>query len=222
MCARVLDLRDGTIPVVSCVSNIACTPAELFAYLVSRLPATCHEWNDLMYHASSHPTADDACRVGTILSDGWPVRDREDCFVQIVDRREEDGREVWYELSTGLGTEHVGRNASGAARRSHVRSNMHFASKRMAGTPQGGCEYTTVWHYDPAGWTSRLMPRALLAKIVLKNLVHEHAKLRHIFASRGPAAPHKADTTRRDLGAFFAALALLIAAGAIGGAGLLR
>ena len=210
--ARLLDRGDGQALVCFARSSLPCKPADLFKYLVTDLPTTCAEWNDVMYHASVLKRYDQA-NVGTIISDAKPVYDREDVFLQIFAER---GKAL-YELSRGVGADQVPMNASGAARRSIVRSHMPFASKEFRETADG-CVYTTLWQYDVAGWLSALLGRRKMGEIVLQNLVHEHEKLQTIFGGRADAP---VDTTRqaivRGLAAVMAMAALVAAGLAAGG-----
>jgi hypothetical protein len=205
--ARLLDRGDGQALVCFARSSLPCKPADLFKYLVTDLPTTCAEWNDVMYHASVLKAYERA-NVGTIISDGKPVYDREDVFLQIFAER---GKAL-YELSRGIGADQVPMNASGAARRSIVRSHMPFASKEFRETADG-CVYTTLWQYDVAGWTSALLGRRKMSEIVLQNLVHEHEKLQTIFGGRVDTPE---DTTRQAIFRSLAAIVTVVGLVAVG------
>jgi hypothetical protein len=103
-------------------------------------------------------------------------------------------------------------NVSGAARRSIVRSHMPFASKEFCETADG-CVYTTLWQYDPAGWTSALLGRRKMSEIVLQNLVHEHEKLQTIFGGRVDTPE---DTTRQAIFRSLAAIVTVVGLVAVG------
>jgi len=164
------------IPIVYCKTIIPCQPKELFDYLVHDISDTCHEWNDLMYHSSILHQIDDIARISNIISSGYPAYDREDVYLQICD--EKDMRQVFYELSFGIDADIIPLNISNKAKNPNklVRSKMHFAAKQII-LNENGCEYITIWHYDPMGWLSKFIPRKILGNIILKNLVHEHEKL---------------------------------------------
>lgn len=201
--------RDGTVestvllpprgvPILLARSHLACSAARLFQYLVVDLPTTCHEWNDAMYHSSVLQGFGRDRRLSTIISSGQPLWDREDVFLQLFD---EAPSGTLHELSTGVGTERVGLNASGRARRPGrlVRSRMPFACKRIAPRPDGTCDYITVWQYDPAGALSALLPCAVMASILKRNLVHEHLKLAAIFGGGGqPGGPRTTKDHDKD------------------------
>ena len=173
---------DNMIPIVYCKSIIQCPPKELFDYLVYNISDTCHEWNDLMYHSSilhQFETDDNIiARISNIISSGNPVDDREDVYINICDK----DKDIYYELSFGIDTATIPLNISNKARNPNklVRSDMHFAAKQITINDKG-CEYITIWHYDPMGWLSKFLPRKILGNIILKNLVHEHEKLKNIF-----------------------------------------
>lgn len=184
--AKILDAKDGRIPVKYCRSIIKCPPAELFKYLVTDITETHKEFNDVMYHAATLKQLTKTEKILTIISHGFPVRDREDvCFVSEVDKNG-----VLYELSVGISEDLVPMNPNGAALRSvggkpwAVRSHMHFAMKVIRPV-EGGCEYTTMWQYDPQGWTCSLLGKRKFGEICLKNLVHEHEKLRELWDPKG-------------------------------------
>ena len=175
---------DG-VPLLFARTSVDCSAAKLFDYLVMSLSETCSEWNDAMYHSSV--LADDEARkarVTTIISDGSPVYDREDVFLQCFCELDRPAGAALCELSSGIGMERVELNVSGKAKRPRrlVRSDMPFAAKLIEPSIDGAsCTYTTVWQYDPKGWLS-LLPSSMLANILLKNLVHEHERLREIFS----------------------------------------
>ena len=177
---------DNMIPIVYCKSIIRCPPNELFDYLVHNISETCHEWNDLMYHSSvlhQFETNDNSiARISTIISDGYPADDREDVYMHLCDICEKDNALAYYELSFGIDNNIIPNciplNISNKARNLNklVRSQMHFAAKQIK-INEDGCEYITIWHYDPMGWLSKFIPRKILGNIILKNLVHEHEKI---------------------------------------------
>jgi len=166
------------IPIIYCKSIIACPPKDLFDYLVHNISDTCHEWNDLMYHSSVlhqfETDGDNVARISNIISNGFPASDREDVYLQICCK----DKDSYYELSFGIDMDTIPLNISNKARNPNnlIRSDMHFAAKQIT-INMNGCEYTTIWHYDPMGWLSKFLPRKMLGNIILKNLVHEHEKL---------------------------------------------
>ena len=176
---------DNMIPIVYCKSIIPCPPNILFDYLVHNISDTCHEWNDLMYHSSilhEFERLSSPCiipRISNIISTGYPASDREDVYINICDK---DTCQGYYELSFGIDENIIPLNISKQARNPNklVRSKMHFAAKQII-LNKNGCEYITIWHYDPMGWLSKFLPRKILGMIILKNLVHEHEKLINIF-----------------------------------------
>ena len=171
---------DNMIPIVYCKSIIQCSPEALFNYLVHDISNTCHEWNDLMYHSSTlHEFEIDnniIARISTIISNGSPVCDREDVFMHICDKTQD--KKSYFELSFGIDENTIPLNISNKAINPNklVRSDMHFAAKKITFN-ENGCEYITIWHYDPMGWLSKILPRKILGNIILKNLVHEHQKI---------------------------------------------
>ena len=171
---------DNMIPIVYCKSIIQCSPEALFDYLVHDISNTCHEWNDLMYHSSTlHEFKTDTniiARISTIISNGSPVCDREDVFMHICDKTQD--KKSYFELSFGIDENTIPLNISNKAINPNklVRSDMHFAAKKITFN-ENGCEYITIWHYDPMGWLSKILPRKILGNIILKNLVHEHEKI---------------------------------------------
>jgi hypothetical protein len=175
---------DNMIPIVYCKSIIQCPPKELFDYLVHNISETCHEWNNLMYHSSILHQFDDMdviSRISNIISTGYPAADREDVFLHLCDK----DSETYYELSFGIDSNMIPLNISNQARNPNtlVRSDMHFAAKKIT-INKMGCEYITIWHYDPMGWLSKFIPRKILGNIILKNLVHEHEKLTKIYNNK--------------------------------------
>jgi len=176
--SKMMLCTDGRFPVVQATSTVHSSASELFDYLVHRLPETCHEWNDVMYYAHTLHRFNKWAQIGTVISDGKPIADREDLFLQIFDQKD-DG--TLYEMSIGFDQQQM--PSTGNARRSAVRSKLHFCSKKMIPIAEDRCLYRTLWHYDPAGWASRLIPHKIFGKIVLKNLVHEHQRIHAIFAA---------------------------------------
>ena len=171
---------DNMIPIVYCKSIIQCSHEALFDYLVHDISNTCHEWSDLMYHCSTlHEFEIDnniIARISTIISNGSPVWDREDVFMHICDKTQD--KQSYFELSIGIDENTIPLNISNKAINPNklVRSDMHFAAKKISFN-ENGCEYITIWHYDPMGWLSKYLPRKILGNIILKNLVHEHQKI---------------------------------------------
>jgi len=174
--SKIMFRADGLFPVVYAKSEIACSSEKLFDYLVYQLSSTCHEWNDVMYYSEVLHRFNDWALIGAGLNNGKPIADREDMFLQIVDKLE---NQTLMEMSVGFDESQI--PLTGKAKRSVVRGKMYFCSKTIKSTDNSSCEYVTVWHYDPAGWASKLLPKRMLGNIVLKNLVHEHQQLRKIF-----------------------------------------
>ena len=177
---------DNSIPIVYCKSIIPCSAKELFDYLVHNISDTCHEWNDLMYYSSvlhQFETNDDNVigRISNIISFGNPAYDREDVYLNICDK----DKDKYYELSFGIDTNTIPLNISKQAKYPNklIRSQMHFAAKQIT-INDHGCEYITIWHYDPMGWLSKFLPRKILGNIILKNLVHEHEKLINKYSGK--------------------------------------
>jgi len=161
--------QNSLIPIVYCKSIIRCPPKELFDYLVHNISSTLHEFK----------TDDNIiAKVSTIISTGYPANDREDVYINICDKNEDS----YFELSFGIDENIFPLNVSNKAINPNklVRSDMHFAAKKIT-FHEEGCEYITIWHYDPMGWLSKFIPRKILGNIILKNLVHEHEKLHMIF-----------------------------------------
>lgn len=186
--AKMLDQKDGLIPVQFARSTIACSPSELFKYIVTDIAETHKDWNEVMYHSATLKEITKDERILTIISDGTPIRDREDvCFASCVD----DNGEL-YELSVGMLDDLVPLNPNGAARRFVcgkpfvLREHLHFAAKFMRPV-EGGCEYITMWQDDPLGWTTWLLGKQKLADICMGNLIHEHEKLRERYDPKGAA-----------------------------------
>ncbi|GAB5550619.1 MAG: hypothetical protein Sapg2KO_02100 [Saprospiraceae bacterium] len=173
----ILHPNDGTISLVRAESQVACSALELFNYLVINIDQTCQEWNDVMIYSKQIQDFGDGFELSRIISEGNWVADREDVFLR-CNWTLEDG--TLLELSTGFGEdiEPVYTEISTYTQR----SLMHFASKEIQPISENACLYKTIWHYDPAGWLSRLIPRKMLGNIILKNLVHEHEKLNTIFS----------------------------------------
>ncbi|RMG72559.1 MAG: hypothetical protein D6722_05190 [Bacteroidetes bacterium] len=174
--SAILHPADGTISVVQAQSALACTADQLFDYLVTDIDRTCREWNDVMIYSGVIRELGEGCELSRIISEGRLLADREDVFVRCK-LRLEDGTRL--ELSQGVGVA-VEPVYTGISRYTQ-RSLMHFASKEIRPLPGPACHYQTIWHYDPAGWLSRLLPRKLLGNFILKNLIHEHQKLAGIF-----------------------------------------
>jgi hypothetical protein len=209
--AKMLDQKDGLIPVQYARSTVACTPAELFRYLVTDITETHKDWNDVMYHSATLKEITKTERILTIISDGTPIRDREDvCFASSV---EDNGD--FYELSVGMLDDVVPLNPNGAARRFVcgkpwvLREHLHFAAKYMRAV-EGGCEYVTMWQDDPLGWTTYLLGKQKLADICMKNLIHEHEKVRERYDPKGKVC--KDHTTAETIRAFAPLLGMIIVA----------
>lgn len=177
--AFILHPDDGKISIVRAESTLPCSAQKLFDYLVTDIDSTCSEWNDVMLYSGRIKDYGDGFELSRIISEGGMVADREDVFLRCTGKFSNGNI---YEVSEGYGTdqEPVYKGIS----RYTVRSEMYFASKEILPVDDGHCLYKTIWHYDPAGWLSKLMPRKLLGKAILKNLVHEHRKLKGIFSGR--------------------------------------
>lgn len=167
---------DGSISIVRAESTIACSAKRLFDYLVTDIDQTCKEWNDVMIYSGSIKQFGEGFELSRIISEGHMVADREDVFLRCT-VKQDNGSLI--EVSRGFGEE-VEPVYTGISSYTQ-RSLMHFASKEISPIDDDSCLYQTIWHYDPAGWLSRLMPRKMLGRIILKNLIHEHQKLAEIF-----------------------------------------
>ncbi|GAB4405258.1 MAG: hypothetical protein OHK0039_06070 [Bacteroidia bacterium] len=176
--AAILHPADGTIPIVQARSTIACPARQLFDYLVTDIDRTCREWNDVMIYSATIRDLGEGFALSRIISEGHVVADREDVFLRCT-LAQEDG--TYIELSQGVGTA-VEPVYTGISRYTQ-RSLMHFASKEITPLSPHACHYQTIWHYDPAGWLGRLVPRKLLGSMILKNLIHEHQKLAGILGA---------------------------------------
>lgn len=172
--------KDGSISIVRAESVIGCSARRLFDYLVTDIDTTCKEWNDVMIYSGKIVDYGDGFELSRVISEGYVVADREDVFIRST-LALENGNLL--ELSVGLGEEAVPvyKEISSYTQR----SLMHFASKEICPIDHNTCLYKTIWHYDPAGWLSRLIPRKILGNMILKNLVHEHKKLAEIFGREG-------------------------------------
>jgi len=174
------------VAVVYCKSQISCSGKKLFDYLVHNLPNTYSEWDDIMYYAGTIHEYDlnnnnITARISNIISYGNPVWDREDVFLQICEEKDD----TYYELCSNIDIINTPLNISGKAKRPNklIHSYMHFAAKKIIET-DSGCEFITIWHYDPVGLISKLLPKKMLAKIILKNLVYEYEKIQNIFSNK--------------------------------------
>jgi len=168
---------DGKISIVRAESEINCPARTLFDYLVTDIDKTCKEWNDVMIYSGSIKDYGDGFELSRIISEGNVVADREDVFIRCTGTLENGNI---YEVSKGFGEDVEPVHT--AISKYTQRSIMYFASKEICPIDEEKCLYKTIWHYDPAGWLSKLMPRKMLGKAILKNLVHEHQKLAGIFA----------------------------------------
>jgi hypothetical protein len=178
--AAILHPADGSISVVQAQSELPCTAQALFDYLVHDIDRSCREWNDVMIYSGRIRDYGEGFELSRIISEGNLVADREDVFLRCT-LTLDDGSLL--ELSKGVGTE-VEPVYNGISRYTQ-RSLMHFASKEIRPLPGGRCHYQTFWHYDPAGWLSKLLPRKWLGSMILGNLVHEHQKLAGIVGRWG-------------------------------------
>lgn len=172
--------NDGSIPIVRAESVIRCSAQRLFDYLVTDIDTTCKEWNDVMIYSGKIKDYGDGFELSRIISEGYVVADREDVFIRST-LALDNGNLL--ELSVGLGEEEVPvyKEISSYTQR----SLMHFASKEICPIDSGACLYKTIWHYDPAGWLRKVIPRKILGNMILKNLIHEHKKLAAIFGQEG-------------------------------------
>ena len=174
--SKILICKEGLFPIVQATSTIPTSAEKLFDYLVIKLSDTCHEWNDVMYHASVLQKINDYAQISVVISDGKPLSDREDVFLQIFEKHNNG---TLYEMSVGFDESQIPLTQN--ARRTCVRSKLHFCSKQITPISESSCRYTTIWHYDPAGWASRLLPKKYFGTIILKNLVHEHQKIQSLL-----------------------------------------
>ena len=172
----ILPLSDGRIPLVRAESILNCSASVLFDYLVTNIDDTCREWNDLMIYSGRIKSFGDGMELSRVISEGNVFADREDVFWRGVMELESGSL---LELSQGVGTDLVPVYTDISTYTQ--RSLLHFASKEIVPMTSGQCVYKTIWHYDPAGWLSRLVPHRWLGHFILKNLIHEHQKLAVIF-----------------------------------------
>lgn len=172
----ILHPADGTISIVRAESVVNTTAQKLFDYLITNIDETCTEWNDVMLYSGKIREVGPGMELSRIISEGHAVADREDVFLRCTGAFD-DGR--LYEVSVGFGEDQE-PIYTGISKYT-VRSEMHFASKEFVPMEDGTCLYKTIWHYDPSGWLSKLIPRKTFGKLILKNLVHEHQKLAAIF-----------------------------------------
>lgn len=168
--------NDGTISIVRAESKVNCSAQELLDYLVTDIDKTCKEWNDVMIYSGVIKKYSESTEISRIISEGKLVADREDVFIRYV-KAEKNG--TLYEFSKGFDETFVPIDKS--ISNYTVRSKMHFASKEIVPISENQCLYKTIWHYDPAGFLSKLMPRMKLGKLILDNLIHEHQKLGSVF-----------------------------------------
>ncbi|MCP4122785.1 MAG: hypothetical protein GY751_13615 [Bacteroidetes bacterium] len=169
---------DGKISIVRAESEIVCSASTLFDYLVTDIDKTCKEWNNVMIYSGSIKNYGDGFELSRIVNEGHAIADREDVFIRCTGTLENGNI---YEVSKGFGVEVEPMYT--AISKYTQRSILYFASKEICPIDENTCLYKTIWHYDPSGWLSKLMPRKMLGKAILKNLVHEHQKIAGIFAA---------------------------------------
>jgi hypothetical protein len=170
-----LDLEDGTVPVVRCDTAIGASPDTLATFLVDDILETLPQWNPLSAGGELLESGAPGERVLRLVNRlPWPLRPREDVF-RNVRKTLEDGTVV--EISVGLA------HPAAPLREDMVRSTMHLATKRMHPRADGGCDYIATWHYDLGGSIARWLPRTLLARTICADLAKECDRLRDRFGA---------------------------------------
>jgi hypothetical protein len=169
---------DKKISILRAESIINCSAQKLFDFLVTDIDKTCSQWNDVMYYSGSIKNYGDGFELSRIISEGHAVADREDVFLRCTGKLPNG---AIYEVSEGYNAAQVPIDKSHT--KYIVRSEMYFASKEFVAINENQCIYKTIWHYDPMGWLTKMIPRKTFGKLILKNLVHEHKKLKGIFKS---------------------------------------
>jgi hypothetical protein len=167
---------DGKISILRAESIINCSAEELYNFLVKDIDTTCSQWNDVMYYSGSIKDYGNGFELSRIISEGHVAADREDVFLRCTGKFENG---AIYEVSEGYNAAQVPIDKSHT--KYIVRSEMYFASKEFVVINEHQCLYKTIWHYDPMGLMSKLFPKKKFGKLILKNLVHEHKKLKGIF-----------------------------------------
>jgi hypothetical protein len=160
----VLDASDLAYPVVRSVAALGCSVAELMAFLVDEITDTLPTWSRDIQACEEIERlgADERVLLVRTAAPVPLVAAREDLFYV---HRGDDGDGSSYEVSEVIEQSAV-PIAPGA-----VRSRMHFAAKHVHPRAGGGCRYDVMWQYDPMGWLSRVLPRAVCVASV-----HDHMK----------------------------------------------
>lgn len=160
--ALVLDTPELAYPIVRCRVLLGCQPHVLHAFLVTDVTHTLKEWSRDIDECSELERVSDSERI-LLIRTRAPVpliAAREDVFYQHECQLEGACIEV---------SQVIDRPEPLPAKGS-VRSEMHFASKRIV-PHEKGCHYDVMWQYDPSGWMTKLLP----IRVVLHS-IHDHLK----------------------------------------------
>jgi hypothetical protein len=160
------------IAYVRCATTLGLAAAELARYLIDDMLATLGEWNPIYTDGRVLHATERARLLHLSFRSPAPLIAPRDNLIAVTRVDQPDGTAI--ELSED------DQHADHPPARGVVRMILPFASKQITPLGPDTCTYTVIWQTDPGGMLGRLLPRPLLVRAVLNDLIGEVVRLRRM------------------------------------------
>ena len=161
-------------PVVRCKVKLNCSAEELYNFLVKDILETAGKWNPAFQDAKVLDQLNEHEQVLLMYYQKPPARAREDLFYRVFGL----ANDTYFERSIGI----KNHPQVSAPRKKAVRSGLYFCTKDIKITSEKTCLYNVIWQYDPKGKIGSLLPKSMVSKLVLNDLLGELDKLQKKYA----------------------------------------